>query len=114
MNEGEKLSTILGILGDYWNKFTSDLTEDQLVNLKQELSILQTNVKTAKNLNDINEASKNFFEMLSKMEQLKFLADVYGGKMRGGDLPELEEEIRIKIINYCIMFQDKISDQKIE
>ena len=114
MNEGEKLSTVLDVLGNYWDKFTSDLNEKEFNLLQQELSTLQTSIQSAQNIDEINGASRNFFEMLSNFEQLKFLADVYNTKMRGGDLPEIEEEIRIKIINYCIMFQEKIEGQSIE
>lgn len=114
MNEGEKLSTVLDVLGNYWDKFTSDLTEKEFNLLQQQLSTLQSNIQSAQNIEEINGASKNFFEMLSNFEHLKFLADVYNTKMRGGDLPELEEEIRIKIINYCIKFQEKIEGQSIE
>ena len=61
MNEGEKLTTILGVLGDYWNKFTSDLTNEQLFNLRQGLLALETNIKSAKNIDEINENGLNSY-----------------------------------------------------
>ena len=108
MNDSEKLSTILGLLGDYWKKFTTDISEEQLKYLNQHLSELKASVKSAHDLDEINEASKNFFEILYSVEQLRFLTDVYDGKMRGGALPISEEDIKTKIIDYCNMFQERI------
>ena len=108
MNDSEKLSTILGLLGDYWKKFTSNISEDQLIYFNQQLSVLKSSVKSAKDLDEINEASKNFFGILSSVEQLRFLTDVYDGKMRGDSISISEEDIRTKLIDYCSMFQERI------
>jgi hypothetical protein len=111
MNESEKLSTILSLLGDYWKKFTSDISEDQLIYLNQQLSTLKSSVKSGKDIGEINEASKNFFGILSSVEQLRFLTDVNGSKICGGTLPISEEVIKTKIIDYCSKVQEKIEGQ---
>ena len=53
MNDSETLSTILGLLGDYWKKFTLNISEEQLTYLNQQLSILKSSVKFAKDIDEI-------------------------------------------------------------
>ena len=108
MDEVEKLATILGVLDYYWKKMTSDLSTEQLLLLKEELSELETKIKSSENITDINAAAKQFFDNFPNIGPLEYLANIKEQKMRGGDLPKVDEEIRIKIINYCVTLQDKI------
>lgn len=110
MDEEEKLSAVLGILDNYWTRFTSDLSPEQFNYLKDELFGLENKIRTAKSINDVNTASRDFFEMISKLKPLEFLANIDKSQMRGGTLPELQDDVKIKIINYCVMLQDKINE----
>ena len=110
MNEEEKLTAVLGILENYWSKFTNDLSNQELSNLKAQLSYLESKIKNAKNPEELSSASKVFFENLAQVEQLRFLADIDKNQMRGGSLPTIDEAIKIKIINYCVTLQEKIPD----
>jgi hypothetical protein len=110
MEENEKLTMALGILDNYWTKFTSNLSKEQMQNLKQELTELELKIKSAKNNEEVTTASKNFFETLLNIESLEFLANVDKTHMRGGSLPEIQNDIKIKIINYCVTLQDRIDE----
>jgi hypothetical protein len=110
MEEEEKLTAVLGILENYWPRFTADLSAEQLSYLKSELAGLADKMKTAKDNNDISFASKTFFDTLSTMKPLEFLANIDKPQTRGGSLPEMDSEIKIKIINYCVMLQDRIEE----
>jgi hypothetical protein len=110
MEEEEKLTAVLGILENYWPRFTSDLSNEQLTYLKSELSGLADKMKSAKDTNDISNASRTFFDTLSAMKPLEFLANLDNPHNRGGSLPEVDNEIKIKIINYCVLLQDRIEE----
>jgi hypothetical protein len=110
MEDEEKLTAVLGILENYWSRFTADLSNEQLSNLKSELSGLADKMKSAHDTNDITNASKTFFDTLSTMKPLEFLAQIDKPQSRGGSLPEMDSEIKIKIINYCVMLQDRIDE----
>ena len=108
MDHIKNLITILNILDTQWGKLTSDLTEKQLSDLKLEFSELKNKIKSIENMDDINELSKNFIQKFSEVEPLEFLANIDKTQMRSGNLTELIEEIRIKIINYCVALQERI------
>ena len=110
MEENENLTMVLGILDNYWAKFTSNLSEQQMHNLKQELTALELKIKSAKKYDEITAASKNFFNTLLDIESLKFLANLDKPHMRGGSLPEIQNDIKIKIINYCVTLQYRIDE----
>lgn len=110
MEEEEKLTAVLGILENYWGRITADLSAEQLSHLKLELSGLADKMKSAKNNEDITSASKNFFQSISNLKPLEFLANLDKQKTRSGSLPEMSDEIKIKIINYCVILQDKIEE----
>ena len=46
--------------------------------------------------------------MFSDVDQLEFLANIGQPQLRGGEIADIVDEIRMKIINYCVTFQDKI------
>jgi hypothetical protein len=113
MQEEEKLSIVLGLLDNYWSRFTSDLSDKQMGLLKDQLSGLANKVEYAEKPEDIYEASQNFFSTIATFEPLKFLANLDEQKSRGGSLPEPSEDMKIKIINYCVMLKGKC-DENIE
>ena len=114
MNDIKNLVTIFDTLDTQWGRLTSNLTTEQLSNLKLEFSELEDKMKLIKDIDKINDLSRNFIQMFSKMESLKFLANIDKTSIRSGNLPELMEEMRIKIINYCVTLQDKISSMEKE
>ena len=107
MDEVKNLMTILDVLDNYWDKLTKDLTVDQSSYLKSELSKLKGKMKSAKNIDEVNEVAKEFFEAFAKLEPLEFLIDFQKSQMRSGGIDEVVEEIKMKIINYCVEFQDR-------
>ena len=110
MHEEVKLSIVLGLLDNYWSRFTTDLSDEQMALLKDQLSGLANKVEYAEKPEDFYEASQNFFTTIASFEPLQFLANLDEQKSRGGSLPEPREDIKIKIINYCVMLQGKIDE----
>ncbi|UCH88644.1 MAG: hypothetical protein JSV49_10385 [Thermoplasmata archaeon] len=108
MDEAKNLATILSILDNLWVKLTSDLTPEQLELLKKELAELELKMKEAKSTEEINQIAKDFYPTFSKLESLEFLANPEKIQMRSGSLPDIEEEIKIKLINYCVVLQDRL------
>ena len=109
MDHIKNLVTIFDVLDTQWRKLTSDMTKEELSNLNLEHSGFKNDIESINNINDIDELSKDFIEKLSKVESLEFLTNINKPPMRSGNLTEIVEEIRIKIINYCVTFQDKIN-----
>ena len=110
MVEEIKISAILIILDDYLDQYNNDLTKEQLNVLKTEITGLKDNVNSAKSNDEIKNASWNFCESISKIKPLSFLNDIDKNKFRGGFLPEPQKDLKIKIINYCVMLQEKIDE----
>ncbi len=110
MVEEIKLSAILSILNNYLDRFTADLTPEQMSILHDELSGLKESVDSAKSSSDIDIASKKFYESITNFKHLEFLTDLDKNKLRGGSLPGSQEDIKIKIINYCVVLQERIED----
>ncbi len=114
MDHVKNLMTILDILDTQWGKLTSDMTVEQLSDLRLEFSGLENKMKSIKDIDEINDLSRDFIQMFSKLKSLEFLANIDKTQMRSGSLTELIEEIRIKIINYCVILQEKISTMEEE
>ena len=108
MEHIRNLIKILNILDAQWGKLTPDLTREQLSNLKLEFSGLENQMKSVGNVEEINNLSKDFIQIFSKVEPLEFLTNIDKTPMRSGSLNEEIEEIRIKIINYCVALQERI------
>ena len=114
MKDAENLVKIFNALNIQWRKFSSDLSSEHLSYLRTELSGLEEKLKSTQDNNEINRMSKLFIQTFSKLEPLEFLVNIENNDLRGGDLPETDEEIRIKIINYCVILCKKIDDLKDE
>jgi hypothetical protein len=112
MDNAKFLMAILNVLDRYWGKFTSDMTQEQLNELQNEISTLKTKMTSTKDYDQVNVIAKEFFDNLSGIGALKDLADIGQTQMRSGSMPEREEDIKIKIINYCVMLDDKIAHKK--
>jgi hypothetical protein len=108
MDSTKNLMTILTLLDSQWGKLTSELSNEELLQLKQEFSGLENKMASIDDIDKMNELSDHFIQGFSHMEPLEFLASIAQPQMRGGGLPDIAEEIRIKIINYCVTLQDKI------
>ena len=114
MKDAENLMKILDALKVQWRKLSSDLKDEQLSYLKTELSELEIKLNSAQDIDEIGEISKIFIQTFSKLEPLEFMVNIEKNDLRSGDLPEADEEIRIKIINYCVILSKKIDDLKDE
>lgn len=107
MDDVKNLMTILDVLDTYWDKLTRDLTDEQSSYLKSEFLKLKDKIKSAKNIDEVNEVAKDFFEAFAKLEPLEFLIGIQKSQMRSGGIDEVVEEIKMKIINYCVEFQER-------
>jgi hypothetical protein len=110
MKNIEHLMTILSILDNFWVEITSKLTEEQTQYLKTELSILENKLKETKKIDEMNEIARDYYLVFSKIEPLKFIVDIQKTQMRGGDAPTLEEELKMKLINYTVKFQERLEN----
>lgn len=111
MDSVKNLVTILNLLDTQWGKLTSDLTPEQLELLKKEFLELQNKMNSIENIDQLNDLSKDFIQGFSNVEPLDFLAKIGQPQMRGGSINDVVEEIRIKIINYCVNLQDRIENK---
>lgn len=108
MDSTKNLMTILTLLDAQWGKLTSGLSDEQYLLLKQEFSGLEDKMKSINNVDEMEHLSNEFIQGFSNMKPLEFLTNIDQPQMRGGGLPDIAEEIRIKIINYCVTLKDKI------
>jgi len=109
MDHVKNLMTVLTLLDTNWGRLTSELSAEQLSNLKLEFLGLENKIKSIDTIDEMNDLSKDFISGFSKVEPLEFLANIDKTQMRSGSLTELIEEIRIKIINYCVALQERIN-----
>jgi len=112
MDSVKNLVTILNLLDTQWRKLTSDLTSEQLALLKNEFMELQNKMKSMENIDEMNNLSKDFIQGFSNVEPLDFLAKIDQPQMRGGSINDVVDEIRIKIINYCVNLQERIDNKE--
>ena len=112
LDEAKNLATILSFLDFRWGKLNTELSEEELSHLELELAGLRDKIKETDNFDEVNDLSKNFIQRFSELEHLEFLANIQKNQIRSGGLPSPEEEIKIKIINYCVLIQNKIDELK--
>lgn len=112
MEDSKNLAVVLNILEEYWGTLTPNITDEQLSGIEVELTSLENRMKQSKNTGDMNDASKDFFQVLKNMESFNTILDFNKLPLRSGSLPDLDEDIRIKIINYCVIIKDRIKEQR--
>ena len=108
MEESHKMTTILSVLNDEWDNFIKMLTDEQINYLKLEIAELERSLKNSERGEDTAKAAKTFIDAFTQIEPLSFLTRVDVAQMRSGSLPEREEEIKIKLLNYCAIIRNKI------
>jgi hypothetical protein len=115
MEESKQMTTILAVLNDEWNNFIKMLSDEQIDYLKLEIGELRRNLEKSEKNEDTANAARTFIEAFNHIEPLSFLTRIEGAHMRSGSLPEREEEIKIKLLNYCAIIRGKIeAEQKNE
>jgi hypothetical protein len=114
MDDVDKLITILGILDGNWDTFTKDLNNEELGYLRIEIANLKEKMETAENKDDIDNIAKNFFDSLKKVSSMEILVKLNIPDTRSGSLPESDEEVKIKLINYCVGLFNKYLKEKHE
>ena len=109
MEDAKNLLTVMKLLDTLWDKLTSDLTEEQIAYLTGEINSFKSKVKSSTNSDEINDVAKDFYKIFSKIESMEELASVNIPEMRGASLPEPEEEIRIRLLNYCETMANRLN-----
>jgi hypothetical protein len=112
VEEAKNLSLILGVLDKSWKSLTANLTEEQFELLKTNLNGLESKLKSSDKTEQINEAAKNFTSVFNSIEPLNFLISPESVRTRSGSLPDIEEDIKIKLINCAIALQERINETK--
>lgn len=112
MEDANRLSALLGVLSGHWDRLSEDMDQNQLSELSDLFSRLEFQMGEAGNAEQIESAASDFFMAISKFDILKGFLEAKDTAMRSGSLPLPEEEIRIKIINYCAIVNDRIMTMK--
>jgi hypothetical protein len=112
MEDANRLSALLSVLSGHWDRLSEDMDPQQLSELRDIFSQLETRMEKSGTAADIESAASEFFQAISRFESLRSLIDAGETTMRSGSLPLPEEEIRIKIINYCAIVTDRLKDLK--
>ena len=110
MSESDALSVVLGIMDGNWKSINAALSKDQRDYLLNQISVLEQKLRSSRNIGDTDEAARNFFKALYKIASLRFLTDLGTAKLRGGRLLEPDDEIKIKILNFCTVLRTRIDD----
>ena len=110
-NHARNLTIALGFLESYWDQLSKNLTPEQQSLLVAELEKLEPRIQNSKDLNETSEEAIRFFSVFSQIEPLAFLSDLEGPQKRGGSLPSPEDEVKIKILNYCVMLKKKMQEE---
>jgi hypothetical protein len=108
----KNLTLALGLLENYWDKISADLTPEQQSQINAELLKLEPKIKKCKDLTEISEEAEKFLETFSTIEPLTFLSNLNEPMKRGASLISPEEDVKIKILNYCIKLEKKIQTEK--
>lgn len=101
MEEIAKLSALMYVLDSSSDILISNLSEDELNYFKSELVKLKSVLESSMNDVVLSEVAKDFFKTLTNINYLQDLAREVSPKMRYGSTPEIEEQIRIKLVKAC-------------
>ncbi|UCH90023.1 MAG: hypothetical protein JSV49_05105 [Thermoplasmata archaeon] len=106
--QARNLSIALGLLDNYWDKLSVNLsTEDQSL-LTTELEKLEPLLENSSDISETNDEAAKFLHVFEKIEPLAFLSDLDESGKRGASLTSPDEEVKIKILNYCVTLRKKI------
>jgi hypothetical protein len=107
----QNLTIALGILDSYWDKLAKNMTPEQQALLNVELEKLGPRIEKSRDLAETSAEAAKFFNVFSEIEPLSFLSDLDDSQKRGASLNSPEEEIKIKILNYCVMLKEKMQHE---
>ena len=110
-NRARNLTIALGFLESYWEQLSQNLTPEQQSLLVTELEKLEPKIQNSKDMSETSEEANKFFSVFSQIEPLAFLSDLEEPQKRGGSLPSPDDEVKIKILNYCVMLKKKMQEE---
>jgi hypothetical protein len=108
MEDAKLLSAFLSVLCSHWDKFTEELDDAQMVELSKNISELEKKIGDSESSDEIEAAASEFLSVMKTSGSVNDLIAGEGKPLRSGSLPLPETEIKIKIINYCAIINDKI------
>jgi hypothetical protein len=106
----KNLTLALGILDSYWDRFSENMSPEERAMLTSELTDLEPRIRNSTNITETSEQAVRFFNVCSKIEPLAFLSDMDDSLNRGATLPAPDEEVKIKILNYCVTLKEKLDE----
>ena len=109
MFEESNLYMVLRFIDDHWERLLAELTSDQIKTLKSALETLRNEANSAQSINELMEPAIEFFHVLSHIEPLSFLGNTQGSRMRSLSPKKKQEDLQIKILNYCGILIEKIA-----
>ena len=111
VQNAKNLTIALSILDSYWDKLSPSLSAEERKLLTSEIARLEPKIRESNNIAQTSEEAVKFFNIFSQIEPLSFLSDLDNTLKRGASLTSPEEEVRIKILNYCMTLKDKIDEK---
>jgi hypothetical protein len=107
----KNLSIALSILENYWDKLSKNLTPEQQSILTAELEKLEPKIKNSTGVEQTSMEASKFFQVFDQIEPLSFLSSMNENLERGATLTSPEEELKIKILNYCVNLKAKLKEE---
>jgi hypothetical protein len=111
VQNAKNLTIALSILDSYWDKLSPSLTVEERKLLTSEIARLEPKIRESGSITQTSEEAARFFNVFQQIEPLSFLSDLDNTLKRGASLNSPEDEVKIKILNYCITLKDKIDDE---
>jgi hypothetical protein len=113
VKQANNLTIALGMLDSFWERFAENLTPEQRELLKNELALLEPKIRNSQNITETSEHVVRFFDKCSQIESLSFLSN-FNESIRSAGLPSPEDEVKIKILNYCVNLKQKLQQDNPE
>jgi len=111
IQNAKNLTIALSILDSYWEKISPSLTREERTLLTNEIERLEPRIRESTNIAQTSEEAVKFFNIFSQIEPLSFLSDLDNTLKRGATLGSPEDEVKIKILNYCVTLRDKMDEE---
>ena len=84
------------------------MSREEQAMLTNELADLEPRIRNSSNIAETGEQAARFFDVCSQIDSLAFLSNMDDSLNRGASLPQPEEEVKIKILNYCVQLKEKM------
>lgn len=112
MNEERILIMVLRFIDEHWEQFKDELSDEHMKILKDSLERLKGEASSADGIEALNEPAKDFFSVFNEIEPLTFLGDSQKSQLRSISLKQTNEDMKIKIFNYCGILIEKIAKKE--